>query len=264
MRNSLLCTLALIGAAASANATPVPLLNPNFDAITQTYANGYPGNVTFVSIAVGSWGWNDGSFGDGLSLNGGNFTSTWSDASTVSGYVAASTYFGTPAGWLGVGATSTVGYEALGSDYITLKPGASAIDFAGYTVDSSVVSQLTGATIQANTRYTLTYLLGTRNGTPPAAPGYLQGTSLQLTADVANNSAPANGNWAPETFVFDTSNPANIGLVGQALTVGFTGGAGTSILFDNVTLDATLIPEPTTISLIALAGLAMLRRRRQA
>jgi len=242
-----LCTLALIGAVVSANATPVPLLNPNFDALTKTYVPTYPGTVTFVSITVTAAGYNAANFGDGVSLNGTGFTSTWSDASTVTASVAASTYFGTPAGWLGVGTANTVGYEALGANYMALKPGASVVDFAGYTVGSSVVSQLTGATIQANTSYTLTYLLGTRNSTPPAAPGYLLGTSVKLTPDAASNVAPVNGTWAAQTLVFDTSHPANVGLVGQALTVGFTGGAGTSIVFDNVTLDATPLPDPATI-----------------
>ena len=243
----LFCTLALIGAAAALNAAPVTLLNPNFDAITQTYKGGYPGTVTFVSITVTAPGYNAGTFGDGVSLYGTGFATTWSDASTETGTLNASTYFGTPAGWLGVGAANAVGYEALGANYMALKPGASAVDFAGYTVGTSVVSQLTSATIQTNTKYTLTYLLGTRNATPPAAPGYLQGTSVKLTADAASNPSPANGNWAAQTLVFDTSNPANVGLVGQALTVGFTGGAGTSIVFDNVTLDATPLPDPATI-----------------
>ncbi len=247
MSKLLFCTLALISAAASVHATPVPLLNPNFDAITKTYVPTYPGTVTFVSIVVTAPGYIAGTFGDGFALNGLGFTSAWSDASTETGYLNASTYFGTPAGWQGMGAANAVGYEALGANYMALKPGVSAVDFAGYTVGGSVVSQLTGATIQANTKYTLTYLLGTRNVAPPAAPGYLQGTTVKLTADAASNVAPANGNWAAQTLVFDTSNLANAGLVGQALTVGFTGGAGTSIVFDNVTLDATPLPAPATI-----------------
>ncbi len=239
--------LALSGASTLANAAPVTLLNPNFDAVTQTYKGGYPGTVTLASIAVTAAGYNASTFGDGVSLNGTGFTSNWSDTTAETGFLNASTYFGTPVGWLGVGATNAVGYQALGANYMALKPSASVVDFAGYTVDSSVVSQLTGATIQANTKYTLTYLLGSRNAAPPSAPGYLQGTSVKLTADTTSNTAPANGNWALQTFVYDTSKTANVGLVGQALTVGFTGGAGTSIVFDNVTLDATPISNSITI-----------------
>ena len=255
MRKPLLFTLALVGATALVNAVPVSLLNPNFDAITKTYVPTYPGTVTFVSIAVTAAGYNAANFGDGVALYGSDFTTTWSDGSTETGSINASTYFGMPSGWLGVGAINTVGYEALGANYMALKPGASVVDFAGYTVGSSVVSQLTGATIQANTRYTLTYMLGTRNATPPPAPGYLQGTSVRLTADAASNVAPANGNWAPQTLVFDSSKAVNIGLVGQPLTVGFTGGAGTSIVFDNVALDTTPIPQPAALAPI-ITGVA--------
>ena len=255
MRKLLFYALVLIGTVAASNAVPVTLLNPNFDAIAQTYKGGYPGTVTFVSIAVTASGYNAGTFGNGVSLNGSGFTSAWSDTSTETNYLNASTYFGMPSGWLGVGTANAVGYEALGANYMALKPGASMVDFAGYTVGTSVVSQLTGATIQANTKYTLTYLLGTRNATPPAAPGYLQGTTVKLTADASSNLAPANGNWAAQTLGFDTSNPANIGLVGQSLTVGFTGGAGTSIVFDNVILDATPNPDPATIAPV-ITGIA--------
>ena len=166
MRKLLLCMLALIGAAASANAALVPLLNPNFDAVTQTYAPTYPGTFTFVSVTLTApGGYYAGAFGNGPYLGGANFSSTWSGGPVLTGDVAASTYFGTPVGWLGVGAGSTVGYEALGSSYMALKPGATNVDFAGYTVGTAVVSQLTGVTIQTNTIYTLRYLLAP--ATPP-------------------------------------------------------------------------------------------------
>ncbi|MEX1111531.1 MAG: cellulase family glycosylhydrolase, partial [Chthoniobacterales bacterium] len=133
-------------------------------------------------------------------------------------------------------------------NYLELKPGSSTADFSGFTVGDSVVDQPTGATIQADTLYTLSYLLGTRNATPPRIAAYLQGTSLRLTPEAASNPAPGNGNWAAHTLVFDTSRAANSPLVGQPLTVGFSGGAGTSILFDDVTLAASPIPDPTTLA----------------
>jgi len=37
-------------------------------------------------------------------------------------------------------------------------------------------------------------------------------------------------------------------LVGEPLTVGFSGGPGTSILFDDVTLDASPLPDPSTLA----------------
>jgi hypothetical protein len=101
MKKALLFALALVGASASTSAVPVPLLNPNFDAITKTYVPSYPGTVTFVSIAVTPAGYNAGVFGDGPSLNGSGFTSTWSDGSTVTAAINASTFSEPrPAGWV--------------------------------------------------------------------------------------------------------------------------------------------------------------------
>jgi hypothetical protein len=248
-------TIALVAAAAPIPAAPIILQNPSFDAIFQTYKDGYPGTVSLVSVSLSDGGYNSANFGDGVPMTGVGFTSLWSDGSTETGTLHVSTYFGDTSGWRGTGAGDTVGYEALGLNYMALKPGGSAVDFAGFTVGDSVVDQLTGATIEANTLYTLSYMLGTRNATPPRTAAYLQGTSLRLTPQAASHLAPGNGNWAAHTLVFDTSQAANIALVGQPLTVGFSGGDGTSVLFDDVTLDASPIPDPATVAPI-ITGVA--------
>ena len=98
------------------------------------------------------------------------------------------------------------------------------------------------------------------------------------TGDPFNPEIPGDGDWTTWTFWVNTSgsvtisngvntkmlslalNPggmANIGLSGGKNTLDAMGAAGA--LYDNVTFD---VPEPATMSLLALGGLAMLRRRR--
>ena len=248
-RRGLFCTaLAFVGAAAACPGAPISLQNPSFDTVFQTYKGGYPGTVSLAAVSLSAGGYCAARFGDGMFLTGIGFTSVWSDQSRETDTLHVSTYFGAASGWRGTGDRDAVGYQALGLDYLALKPGSSAADFSGYTVGDSVVDQLTGATIQADTLYTLSYLLGTRNATPPRTAGYLQGTAKRLTPEAASHPTPGNGNWAAQTLVFDTSRAENSVLVGEPLTVGFSGGPGTSILFDDVTLQASPLPDPSTLA----------------
>ena len=248
-RRGLFCAaLAFVGAAAACPGAPISLQNPSFDTVFQTYKGGYPGTVSLAAVSLSAGGYCAARFGDGMFLTGIGFTSVWSDQSRETDTLHVSTYFGAASGWRGTGDRDAVGYQALGLDYLALKPGSSAADFSGYTVGDSVVDQLTGATIQADTLYTLSYLLGTRNATPPRTAGYLQGTAKRLTPEAASHPTPGNGNWAAQTLVFDTSRAENSVLVGEPLTVGFSGGPGTSILFDDVTLQASPLPDPSTLA----------------
>ena len=67
-------------------------------------------------------------------------------------------------------------------------------------------------------------------------------------------------------MVLDTS--ADTGVVGKEITIQFTHAAtagamyGRNAYFDNVRLDATLIPEPTSLALLLGGGWVWLRRRR--
>ena len=248
-RRGLFCAaLAFVGAAAACPGAPISLQNPSFDTVFQTYKGGYPGTVSLAAVSLSAGGYCAANFGDGAFLTGIGFTSVWSDQSRETDTLHVSTYFGAASGWRGTGDRDAVGYQALGLNYLALKPGSSAADFSGYTVGDSVVDQLTGATIQADTLYTLSYLLGTRNATPPRTAGYLQGAARRLTPEAASHPTPGNGNWAAQTLVFDTSRAENSALVGESLTVGFSGGPGTSILFDDVTLDASPLPDPSTLA----------------
>ena len=158
-RRGLFCAaLAFVGAAAACPGAPISLQNPSFDTVFQTYKGGYPGTVSLAAISLSAGGYCAANFGDGVFLTGIGFTSVWSDQSRETDTLHVSTYFGAASGWRGTGDRDAVGYQALGLNYLALKPGSSAADFSGYTVGDSVVDQLTGATIQADTLYTLSYL----------------------------------------------------------------------------------------------------------
>jgi hypothetical protein len=123
--------------------------------------------------------------------------------------------------------------------------------------------------VAAFTQYTLTVAVGTRLD---ALSG---GWSIALLAGVTTiasdtaNSGPAAGTFVDEVATAGPFNPSNP-LVGQNLTIRITGfnapGNTTTAqdIFDNVRLDATLVPEPASSAtlLVAAASSAMVARRR--
>ena len=129
--------------------------------------------------------------------------------------------------------------------------------------------QLTGTAIAANTLYTLTVDMGDRTnlGFPGAelrlGSGAPFGSNL-LTPTVVSNTIPTNGagpsdGWQTWTTTFTTgASPVAGNLRVELLNTG-----GTQPLFDNVRLDATAIPEPSTVMLSTMASLLLLRRRRK-
>ena len=128
------------------------------------------------------------------------------------------------------------------------------------------IGQDTGILFSANTRYTLSIAAGNR--TNQSAAGNLSqygfadgigGINGSATFDAFANVAAGTFAEAP-AYVFDV--PAGSPLIGQPVIISLASvGPGRSH-FDNIRLDASAIPEPTTGLLAGLAGLMLLRRKR--
>lgn len=134
------------------------------------------------------------------------------------------------------------------------------------------ILQVLGETLEANTTYTLTVAIGDRApipiyttastpGTPEVNLGYgsTGGENILLTLEASNQPAQVDGGWVEWSGTFTTgAAPAG---VGQALRIELTNGTNVG-WFDNVRLDASPVPEPGSLALLGLGGLALLRRRR--
>jgi hypothetical protein len=127
---------------------------------------------------------------------------------------------------------------------------------------NSAANQILNTTFTADTTYTLTIAIGNRTSDVGNPTGI---ASFGLTADGTELGIFTQAVSAPNTFqdfiyTFTTGADAPVGSnIGIRLAA--TNGRG---LFDNVRLDATPVPEPST-ALCALIGgsLIMARRRRR-
>ena len=130
---------------------------------------------------------------------------------------------------------------------------------------SATVSQTTGATIDAGTTYTLTVDIGQQDlwaggGGVIRLYGSDSGPSVAL-AEFDTLNLPASGDSLLDQT---TSFVATAGQdTGQFIGVALIGGGGTQIRFDNVRLDATPVPEPSSAALLGLGGIALILRRRK-
>jgi hypothetical protein len=128
------------------------------------------------------------------------------------------------------------------------------------------VGQDAGILFEANTRYTLLIAAGNRlnqsaagNLTQYGFSDGVGGIHGSATFDAFANVAAGSFSDAP-AFVFDV--PAGSPLIGQPVIVGLASAGPGRSHFDNIRLDASAIPEPTTGLLAGLAGLMLLRRKR--
>jgi hypothetical protein len=133
------------------------------------------------------------------------------------------------------------------------------------------ISQTLSATLQANTTYTLTVGVGARNGSYSfnAFGGALielyAGTTLIGSTTYTTQTV---GTFTDDTLTIDSSG-VNPDLIGQALQIQLHTAASGSTDFDSVSLDAmsdgaSVVPEPSSLILIATAmaaGLTVARRR---
>ena len=131
--------------------------------------------------------------------------------------------------------------------------------------------QVLGATLTANTTYTLTVDVGDRTDLDPGGPVLRLGTGTTyganlLAGTVVSDTTPVNGAGASdgwETWITTFTTGATPTGLGDALRVELRNDATTQALFDNVRLDASPVPEPSTTALLGLGGLALILRRRK-
>ena len=159
------------------------------------------------------------------------------------------------------GATSGTGRTAV-SQYDEPPGIPDGVNYA-YTNGTGYLSQTLATTLQINTVYTLTVAVGDRKDL--TAPGYgielWAGTTL-IASDYhtdSGNSLPANGTWKDVVASYTSS--ASDPNAGQSLQIRLRG-YGVQTNYDNVRLDGTLVPEPSSALLGGLGLLLMLRRRR--
>jgi hypothetical protein len=147
--------------------------------------------------------------------------------------------------------------------------GVQAVLIGGQNLNHSAnLFQTLGATLQANTTYTLVVFVG--HDLVGVADPYrvsLEANGVMLASD--NSLNPAAGTFQQDTVTFNSG--ANPSQLGQALTILLAGtGSATNstVWFDDVQLDASPTPsgtpEPATMALsgLALAVVGLLRRIR--
>ncbi|MCL2701260.1 MAG: PEP-CTERM sorting domain-containing protein [Phycisphaerae bacterium] len=140
--------------------------------------------------------------------------------------------------------------------------GASATDQAAYT-DGGTFRQILSTDLAANTEYTLSVMVGLADSADRWYDNRLElyaGGELLLSVPMVR---PAAGYFTLSTLTYTTG--ADV-ADGQALEIRLVGdGWGSAqgrVAFDDVSLTAVAIPEPATMCLLALGGLAVIRRRR--
>lgn len=180
-----------------------------------------------------------------------------------SGSFQAGVYNPTPTGFAGTAGAGNLPAPAAGPQ--------GAFTNTGGIGGVKLVTAGTLATIQPNTTYTLTVALGVRTDFPVA--GVLLGNAYVDL--LANGSAPVGaalgldantlpvGSFQDYSVTFSTG--ASGGVVGQALTadIGYVATSNSGIMMDNVRLDASSVPEPATLGVLLVGGVALMGRRRR-
>ncbi|MFM6061995.1 MAG: PEP-CTERM exosortase interaction domain protein, partial [Microcystis panniformis] len=118
--------------------------------------------------------------------------------------------------------------------------------------NGGTISQTLSETLRANKQYTLGVYVGRRK--VQGFPGYNIELLAGNTVLASNNSInPTAGTFAHVTVNYSSGNSSP--LIGQALTIRLTS-LGNQTNFDNITLDASTIPEPS--AMLGLLGFGLL------
>ncbi len=188
-----------------------------------------------------------------------------------------------PAGWAVYNTGDTNGFRYFGvwnpsttNSFTEGAPGGANVGVVfllnDFNIAEAGLRQTLGDTLQLSTQYTLTVEVGNfapeDSPTPTfdfeGFPGYrvelLAGGVVIATDD--NTLAPGEGEFLTSTVTLTTGlSHAN---AGQALGIRLVNlnGEGIEVNFDDVRLDATAVPEPSSAMLLGLGALAVLRLRR--
>jgi len=232
LHHTLLILAASLALPAAVSAATLVVTNPSFE--TPNIVSGsFSGNMT---TGPSGWGWSVYNTGP---TNSNRFFGIWDSTGTPS-------FVAIPHG-------QQVGVVFL-DDALSLEAG---------------IQQTLGDTLQLTTEYTLT--VGVGNFAPPGPwnftgfPGYrveLMAGSTVLAMD-NNTLAPGEGIFQTSTVTFTTG--ASHPNAGQALAIRLVSlnGPGVEVNFDNVTLNAEIVPEPTSLALLACGALLGLQVRRR-
>jgi len=158
-------------------------------------------------------------------------------------------------------ADNWTGGFAMGSDVFGGPPGTDGNYRLGLWWGNGSITQTLADTAIAGATYTLTVAAGPYYADPvnqPAIEGQIQ---LSAGADVIA-VMPFNEPVAWAMYDITATGIAPATAAGVPLTLTFTGDNGTSMIsYDNVRL--TVTPEPATMALLVIGGIAALLRRRK-
>ena len=234
--NKTFCSISLLSAAALitvsvAHANPVTVNNNSFQSQAQTAGQ------TTILTPNGPTGWTGFNVGSGGNYDIGLSGENGSDY--TSGPLAA---------------------PASGSSYLWINR------FNGNGTQVAGIYQDVGL-LQADTTYTLTVAIGQRAGTGPNgswSPGVislLNGTDNTGTVEATGGGLPSTPNsWQDYTASFSTGASVSGDLI---IDLSVIDAGSIQADFSNVSLDASPVPEPTTMALAGLGSLALIALRRK-